>query len=42
MAVVVTGVDLDAVEEIIISRVKQLNDRRPVIIPDLKCRVFQD
>ena len=29
MAVVyVTGVDLDAVEEIIVSRVKQLNDRR--------------
>jgi len=28
----VTGVDLDAVEEIIVSRVKQLNDRRQVVV----------
>jgi len=27
-----TGVDLDAVEEIIASRVKQLNDRRQVVV----------
>jgi len=27
----VTGVDLDAVEEIIVSRVKQLNYRRQVV-----------